>query len=68
MSGDGNWSAYAAGWADRTGVLQPGRWADKTVIDLDPLSIGETEPGRLPGGRVLSTIVASSVVFEIFKH
>jgi len=68
MSGDGNWSAYAAGWEDRTGVLQPGRWADMTVIDLDPLSIGESEPGRLLDGRILSTIVAGSVVFENFKH
>jgi predicted amidohydrolase YtcJ len=66
LRGYTNWSAYAAGWEDRTGVLQPGRWADMTVIDLDPLSTGETEPGRLLDGRVLSTIVSGAVVFEDF--
>lgn len=66
LRGYTNWSAYAAGWEDRTGVLQPGKWADITVIDLDPLSTGETEPGRLLDGRVLSTIVSGAVVFEDF--
>jgi len=66
LRGYTNWSAYAAGWEDRTGVLQPGRWADMTVIDLDPLSVGETEPGRLLDGRILSTIVAGEVIVEDF--
>jgi predicted amidohydrolase YtcJ len=66
LRGYTNWSAYAAGWEDRTGVLQSGKWADITVIDLDPLSTGETEPGRLLDGRVLSTIVSGAVVFEDF--
>lgn len=64
LRGYTSWSAFAAGWEDRTGVLKPGMWADMTVIDLDPLSVGETEPGRLLDGRVLSTIVAGTVVFE----
>ena len=57
-----NWSAYAAGWEDRTGVLQPGKWADITVVNIDPLVVGETDPGRLLDGRVLATIVGGSLV------
>jgi len=64
LRGYTNWSAFSAGWEDRTGRLQPGKWADITVIDLDPLSVGESEPGRLLDGRILSTIVAGTVVFE----
>ncbi len=59
-----NWSAYAAAWEDRTGVLKPGLWADITVMDIDPLVVGETEPGRLLDGRILATIAAGAVVFE----
>jgi predicted amidohydrolase YtcJ len=64
LRGYTNWSAYAAGWEERTGVLKPGRWADITVMDIDPLVEGETEPGRLLDGRILATIVAGNVVFE----
>ena len=66
LRGYTSWSAFAAGWEDRTGVLKPGMWADMTVIDLDPLSVGETEPGRLLDGHILSTIVAGEVIFEDF--
>jgi predicted amidohydrolase YtcJ len=61
-----SWSALAAGWDGRTGVLEPGKWADITVMDVDPLAVGETEPGRLLEGRVLATVVAGTVVFEDF--
>jgi predicted amidohydrolase YtcJ len=64
LRGYTNWSAYAAGWEERTGVLKPGLWADITVMDIDPLVVGETEPGRLLDGRILATIAAGTVVFE----
>jgi len=66
LRGYTNWSAYAAGWEDWAGVLQPGMWADITVMDVDPLAVGETEPGRLLDGRILATVVAGGVVFEDF--
>jgi predicted amidohydrolase YtcJ len=66
LRGYTSWSALAAGWDGRTGVLEPGKWADITVMDVDPLAVGETEPGRLLDGRILSTIVAGKVVFEGF--
>ena len=41
------WNAYAASWEKESGVLAPGRWADITVMDLDPLVVGVTDPGEL---------------------
>jgi predicted amidohydrolase YtcJ len=58
------WAAYNAFQEEETGVLAPGKWADITVMDVDPLEIGRTEPGRLLDGEILLTIVAGNVVFE----
>jgi len=64
LRGYTNWSALAAGWEDRTGVLKPGMWADITVIDIDPLALGESDPGGLLEGRILATIVGGQVAFD----
>ncbi|HSB61307.1 MAG TPA: amidohydrolase family protein [Vicinamibacteria bacterium] len=58
------WNAYAAFWEEESGVLLPGRWADITVMDKDPLVLGTTEPGKLLGGRIVATIVGGEVVHE----
>jgi predicted amidohydrolase YtcJ len=57
------WNAYAASWEKETGVLSAGRWADITVIDVDPLLVGADDPGRLLRGRILATIVAGKVAY-----
>jgi predicted amidohydrolase YtcJ len=57
------WNAYVAGWEKETGVLAPGRWADLTVMDIDPLVVGASDPARLLRGRILATIVAGKVAF-----
>jgi predicted amidohydrolase YtcJ len=62
------WAAYAAFWEKETGVLAPGRWADLTVLDLDPLVVGETDPGRLLRGRVLATIVEGRLIHDALAH
>jgi predicted amidohydrolase YtcJ len=46
-------------------MIKPGMWADLTIADIDPLVVGATEPGDLLDGRVLATIVAGRVVFEL---
>jgi hypothetical protein len=66
LRGYTSWSAYAAHWEGETGIIAPGRWADFTVMDLDPLEVGETDPGRLLDGRILATVVGGEVVFEDF--
>ena len=58
------WNAYAAFQENETGVLAPGRWADITVMDLDPLVTGTAEPGRLLRGSILATIVGGKVAYE----
>ncbi len=57
------WNAFVAGWEKESGVIAPGRWADLTVMDLDPLVVGATDPGRLLSGSILATIVGGRPVF-----
>jgi hypothetical protein len=57
------WNAYAAGGEGETGVIAAGRWADLTVMDVDPLVVGASDPGRLLGGRILATIVGGTVAY-----
>ncbi len=56
------WSARAAHWENETGILAPGRWADLTVMDIDPLVLGESDPGAILNGRIVGTIVAGQLV------
>jgi predicted amidohydrolase YtcJ len=57
------WNAYAASCDKESGVLAPGRWADITVMDLDPLVVGATDPDRLLRGSIRATIVAGKVAY-----
>ncbi len=58
-------AAYAAHLEEVTGILAPGRWADVTVMDLDPFRVGSGDsPGDLLEGRILLTVVGGQVVYE----
>ena len=58
-------AAYAAFLEERTGVLAPGRWADLTVMDIDPFVAGSgAAPEELLRGRILLTVVGGRVVYE----
>lgn len=59
-----SWAAYAGFAEERTGVLVPGKWADITVLDIDPLALGTTNPGALLQGKILATIVGGVVRHE----
>ena len=63
LRGYTTWNAYAAGWEKESGVLAPGRWADVTVMDVDPLVLGASDPGRLLRGSILATIVGGKVAY-----
>jgi predicted amidohydrolase YtcJ len=56
------WNAFAAFWERESGVLEPGRWADVTVMDVDPLALGASDPDKLLAGRILATIVGGRLV------
>ena len=58
------WSAYASFREDRTGVIEAGRWADLTVMDVDPFVLADAAPGRILDGRIIMTIVNGAVVYE----
>jgi predicted amidohydrolase YtcJ len=58
------WGAYTAFMENETGILAPGRWADITVMSIDPLVVGETDPGKLFEGEIVATIVDGKVVYE----
>lgn len=59
-----NWSAYASFREDDTGIIDEGRWADLTVMDIDPFILAEESPGDILSGRILMTIVNGKVVFD----
>jgi len=57
------WSAFAAFREDRTGILAPGRWADITVMDIDPLTLADDEPDALLDGNIIMTVVDGRLVY-----
>jgi hypothetical protein len=61
LRGYTTWAAYGAHWEAETGVIAPGRWADLTVMDIDPLALGTTDPGKLLDGRIRLTVVGGKV-------
>ncbi|MCP4658475.1 MAG: amidohydrolase [bacterium] len=56
------WAAYASFWEDETGILAPGRWADLTVLSVDPLDAGMRDPAALLEGSALLTVVGGEIV------
>jgi len=58
------WAAYSSFLEDVTGTLEPGKWADITVMDVDPLTLGSSDPGSLLDGSILLTVVGGNVVFR----
>jgi len=64
VRGYSTWAAFASFTETDTGVLAPGRWADITVMDLDPLVVGATRPDDLLKGTITLTMVGGHVVHE----
>ncbi len=58
------WSAYASFREDDTGIIEAGRWADLTVMDIDPFILADESPGDILKGRILLTIVNGKIVYE----
>jgi predicted amidohydrolase YtcJ len=59
-----NWSAYASFRENDTGIIEAGRWADLTVMDIDPFVLADESPGDILDGQILMTIVDGKVVYE----
>jgi predicted amidohydrolase YtcJ len=61
------WAAYAAFWEKESGMIAPGRWADITVVDIDPLNVGKSDPARLLEGKIRMTMVGGKIVFSQYR-
>lgn len=59
-----SWSAYASFREDDTGIIDVGRWADLTVMDVDPFVLADEVPADMLQGRILMTVVDGEVVYE----
>lgn len=59
-----SWSAYASFREDESGVIEAGRWADLTVMDIDPFVLADDIPADMLHGRILLTVVNGRIVFE----
>ncbi len=58
------WAAYAAFREGLAGAIINGRWADLTVMDIDPFVTYSSDPSRLLAGNIVMTIVAGKIAFE----
>ncbi|HRW29017.1 MAG TPA: amidohydrolase family protein, partial [Emcibacteraceae bacterium] len=59
-----NWAAYGAFLENETGTLEPGKWADVTITDIDLLNVGAHNPKDLLNGKVVMTISGGNIVFQ----
>ena len=59
-----NWAAFVAFNEDETGVIGAGRWADLTVMDVDPFVLESADPGAVLDGQIVATIVEGRVVYR----
>lgn len=59
-----SWSAYAAFREDQTGIIARGRWADLTVMDIDPFALAARAPEKILSGKILTTIVNGKIVYQ----
>lgn len=58
------WSAYASFRENETGIIESGRWADLTVMDVDPFVLADDNPGAILNGSIVMTIVNGKIVYE----
>jgi predicted amidohydrolase YtcJ len=56
------WPAVASGKQELTGTLSAGKWADLTVLSIDPLNL--PAPSALFDGRVLMTVIGGEIVYD----
>jgi len=57
-----SWAAYAEFQEQNLGTIAVGRHANLTVMDIDPMQIGERDPARLLTGKILLTVVNGKVL------
>jgi predicted amidohydrolase YtcJ len=58
------WSAYAGFREKETGFIEVGRWADLTVMDIDPFVLSLANPAAILEGQVEMTLVGGNIVYQ----
>jgi len=58
------WSAFAGFREQETGIIAVGRWADLTVMDIDPFVLSQARPAAILGGQIEMTLVAGKIVYR----
>jgi predicted amidohydrolase YtcJ len=58
------WAAFAAFAEDETGVIDVGRWADLTVMTIDPFVLEFEDPAAILDGEIVATVVNGRVVYR----
>ena len=56
------WAAYAEFREQEAGIIAAGYEANLTVMDIDPLQVGEANPAHLLDGKILMTVIDGKVV------
>jgi predicted amidohydrolase YtcJ len=64
LRGYTTWAAFAGFEEQEAGVIAPGRRADLTAMDLDPLVVGTTAPDRLLRGTIRLTMVGGRIRYR----
>lgn len=57
------WAAYTGFQEEVLGTLESGKLADITIIDIDLLNVGLTDPDKLWDGKIMMTMVGGKVVY-----
>jgi predicted amidohydrolase YtcJ len=58
------WPAESSLRSELTGTLTPGKFADISVLSIDPFEVGVSDPHRLLDGEALMTIVGGRIVVD----
>jgi predicted amidohydrolase YtcJ len=56
------WAAYAEYREQDLGMIAAGRYANLTVMNIDPFDIGERAPHKLLDGKIVMTIVEGKIM------
>lgn len=58
------WPAFASFREELTGTIEVGKWADLTVLSMDPLNVGTTDPHALLQGEALMAVVGGRIAMD----
>ena len=58
------WASFVSFTEGQSGMIEAGRWADLTVMSIDPFMLESRDPGRILDGEIVATIVQGKIVYR----